>query len=112
MYKTDKQRAAEGRPSYYTAPELDAACAAYFEDCDANDRQPTKPGLLLHLGVTEKEWKVWEAGEPGYTRHPAICQKALLEMRDRLEQARTRRLYSYSSKSRMEAIQTGQSRIV
>ena len=59
MYKTDKQRAAEGRPSYYTAPELDAACAAYFEDCDANDRQPTKPGLLLHLGVTEKEWKVW-----------------------------------------------------
>ena len=49
MYKTDKQRAAEGRPSYYTAPELDAACAAYFEDCDANDRQPTKPGLLLHL---------------------------------------------------------------
>ena len=86
MYKTDKQRAAEGRPSYYTAPELAAACAAYFEDCDANDRQPTKPGLLLHLGVTEKEWKVWEAGEPGYTRHPAICQKALLEMRDRLEQ--------------------------
>ena len=70
MYKTDKQRAAEGRPSYYTAPELDAACAAYFEDCDANDRQPTKPGLLLHLGVTEKEWKVWEAGEPGYTRRP------------------------------------------
>lgn len=86
MYKTDKQRAAEGKLSYYTAPELDAACAAYFEDCDANGRQPTKPGLLLHLGVTEKEWKVWEAGEPGYTRHPAICQKALLEMRDRLEQ--------------------------
>ena len=27
MYKTDKQRAAEGRPSYYTAPELDAASA-------------------------------------------------------------------------------------
>ena len=53
MYKTDKQRAAEGKPSYYTAPELDAACAAYFEDCDANGRQPTKPGLLLHLGVTE-----------------------------------------------------------
>lgn len=23
MYKTDKQRAAEGRPSYYTAPELE-----------------------------------------------------------------------------------------
>lgn len=86
MYKTDKQRQAEGLHTYYTAPELDAACAAYFADCDSNGRQPTKPGLLIYLGVTDKEWSVWEAGEPGYTRHPAICQKALHEMRDRLEQ--------------------------
>ena len=86
MYKTDKERAAENRTSYYTAPELDQACADYFADCDANGRRPTKPGLLLWLGVTEREWSVWEEGEPGYKRHPAVCKKALLEIRDRLEQ--------------------------
>ena len=113
MYKTDKQRAAEGRPSYYTAPELDAACAAYFEDCDANDRQPTKPGLLLHLGVTEKEWKVWEAGEPGYTRHPAICQKGVARNARPTGAAQGHGGYiPTQAKGRMEAIQTGQSRIV
>lgn len=85
MYKTDKER---DRPCYYTAPELDQACADYFADCDASEppRAPTLPGLLTYLGITEKEWKVFETGEPGYRRHPAICQKALLEMRDRLEQ--------------------------
>lgn len=88
MYKTDKQRAKEGRYAYYTAPELDAACADYFADCDAQQppRAPTLPGLLLWLGVTDKEWRTWEEGGPGYKKHPAICQKALLEMRDRLEQ--------------------------
>lgn len=86
MYKTDKQREKEGLFSYYTAPQLDQACADYFADCDTNEIRPTKPGLLLYLGVTEKEWKVWENGEPGYRRHPQICQKALLEIRNRLEQ--------------------------
>ncbi len=86
MYQTDEQRSKNGLTKWYTAPQLDAACAAYFEDCDSNDRQPTKPGLLLWLGVTDKEWKEWEEGAPGYTRFPPICQKALLEMRDRLEQ--------------------------
>ena len=86
MYKTDKQREKEGLISYYTAPQLDQACADYFAACDADGTRPTKPGLLLHLGVTEKEWKVWEAGEPGYKRHPQICQKAMLEIRNRLEQ--------------------------
>ncbi|OUO17352.1 hypothetical protein [Flavonifractor sp. An4] len=86
MYKTDKQREKEGLLTYYTAPQLDQACADYFSACDADGTRPTKPGLLLHLGVTEKEWKVWEAGEPGYKRHPQICQKAMLEIRNRLEQ--------------------------
>lgn len=87
-YKTDKQRQKEGRPTYYTAPELDAACAEYFRDCDSQEppKRPTLPGLLLYLGVTDKEWRTWETGEPGYTRHPSICKKALLEIRDRLEQ--------------------------
>ena len=88
MYKTDEQRRKEGFLSYYTAPELDKACAAYFADCDGQDppKNPTLPGLLLFLGATDKEWRTWEAGEPGYTRHPAVCKKALLEIRDRLEQ--------------------------
>lgn len=86
MYKTESQRRKEGLQNYYTAPDLDKACAAYFADCDSQGRNPTKPGLLLFLGVTEADWKVWEAGEPGYTRHPAICKKAMLEIRDRLEQ--------------------------
>lgn len=88
LYQTDKERKAEGRDNFYTAPELDAACKAYFVDCDSQEppRQPTLPGLLLYLGVTAKEWRAWEAGEAGYKRHPAICQKALLEIRDRLEQ--------------------------
>lgn len=86
MYKTDKQRAKEGKPSYYTAPELDKACAEYFAECDDQERRPTLPGLLGYLGVTGKEWRIWEAGETGYTRFPPICEKALLEMRDRLEQ--------------------------
>ena len=86
MYKTDRQRAEENRTAYYTAPELDQACADFFADCDANDKFPTLPGLLTYLGITEREWKIFSEGEPGYKRHPAICQKALLEMRDRLEQ--------------------------
>lgn len=53
MYKTDKQRAAEGRPSYYTAPELDAACAAYFEDCDAKRGGPTPAPPPPGTGVAE-----------------------------------------------------------
>lgn len=86
MYVTDQERAKDGKSPYYTAPQLDEACARYFQACDDDDRRPTLPGLLLFLGVTEKEWKVWEAGEPGYTRHPPITKKALLEIRDRLEQ--------------------------
>ena len=86
LYITDDARKKTNRSGYYTAPELDRVCAEYFADCDANERRPTKPGLLIWLGVTDKEWKEWEEGGPGYSRHPAVCQKALLEMRDRLEQ--------------------------
>lgn len=86
MYQTDKARDKAGKSKYYTAPDLDAACAEYFADCDEQGRNPTKPGLLLWLGVTEATWRAWAEGVDGYKRHPAICQKALLEMRDRLEQ--------------------------
>ena len=88
MYKTDEQRKKEGLPLYYTAPELDRSCAAYFEDCDKQDppRQPTLPGLMTWLGIGKREWETMSKGEPGYTKHPPVCEKALLEMRDRLEQ--------------------------
>ena len=88
MYKTDDTRRKERQSSYYTSVELDEQCKAYFDDCDAEERAPTLPGLLLWLGVTEKEWNIWMQGTPGsgYSKHPRVCQKALLEMRDRLEQ--------------------------
>mgnify|MGYP000849997352 FL=1 len=86
MYKTEKQRRTEGRPSRYTAPELDRACAEYFRMCDGEGQKPTRAGLLLFLGLTEQAWGKMEEGAPGYRRHPAICQKAILEIRDRLEQ--------------------------
>ena len=88
MYRTEQERRNAKLPSYYTAPELDQMCARYFEDCDSQERSPTLPGLLVYLGVTDREWSTWMEGAPGYTRHPAVCQKALLEMRDRLEQRR------------------------
>lgn len=88
MYITDKQRKEQGKDSWYTAPQLDKACEEYFKDCDSQEppKQPTLPGLLIYLGVTMKDWKVWEEGQPGYRQHPQICEKALLEIRDRLEQ--------------------------
>lgn len=88
MYKTDRERKADGWQPYYTAPELDRACAEYFAGCDSQEppRQPTLPGLLLYLGVTQKDWKAWEEGGAGYSKHPPIVEKALLEIRDRLEQ--------------------------
>ena len=88
MYRTGKEHKAEGRLIYYTAPELDGACKAYFDECDAQEppKQPTLPGLMLYLGVTAKEWRIWEEGGPGYSKHPPVVEKALLEIRDRLEQ--------------------------
>lgn len=83
MYVQDKDRE---RTRYYSAPELDAACAAYFSVCDADGRRPTLPGLLLHLGMDAKDWAQIMAGEGGYSRHSRVAKKALLEIRDRLEQ--------------------------
>lgn len=83
MYIQDKDR---GRTRYYSAPELDAACAEYFSACDADGRRPTLPGLLLHLGMDAKDWAQIMAGEGGYSRHSRVAKKALLEIRDRLEQ--------------------------
>lgn len=86
MYKSDKRRAADGGSAYYTSPELDAAIERYFAACDEEGKKATMPGMLLYLGLSEKEWATMEAGEPGYTRHAPICKKALLKIRDRLEQ--------------------------
>ena len=83
MYVQDKDRE---RTRYYSAPELDAACAAYFSACDADGRRPTLPVLLLHLGMDAKDWALLMAGEGGYSRHSRVAKKALLEIRDRLEQ--------------------------
>ena len=66
MYKTEKQRRTEGRPSRYTAPELDRACAEYFRMCDGEGQKPTRAGLLLFLGLTEQAWGKMEEGAPGY----------------------------------------------
>ena len=86
MYKTDKQREKEGLISYYTAPQLDQACADYFAFCDSAKEETNLPGLLVFLGVIEDDWEEWMKGGPGYSRHPRICKKALLEMRNRFEQ--------------------------
>ena len=86
MYKTDKQREKEGLISYYTAPQLDQACADYFAACDATGEVANLPGLLVFLGVIEDDWTEWMSGGAGYSRHPRVCKKALLEMRNRLEQ--------------------------
>lgn len=83
MYVQDKDRE---RTRYYSAPELDAACAEYFSACDADGRRPTLPGLLLHLGMDAKDWAQIMAGEGGYSRHSRVAKKAMLEIRDRLEQ--------------------------
>lgn len=88
IYQTDRARKDAGRRPCATAPELDLACKSYFDLCDSQEppRHPTFPGLLLYLGVTPKTWRAWADGEKGYTKFSPICQKALLEIRDRLEQ--------------------------
>lgn len=85
MYVQDRDRS---KTRYYSAPELDEACAKYFQQCDEQDppRRPTLPGLLLYLGMDGKDWRQIEAGEGGYSRHSRVAKKALLEIRDRLEQ--------------------------
>ena len=74
MYKTEKQRRTEGRPSRYTAPELDRACAEYFRMCDGEGQKPTRAGLLLFLGLTEQAWGKMEEGAPGWYQGRSFLQ--------------------------------------
>lgn len=110
-YKTDKQRQKEGRSTYYTAPELDAACAEYFVDCDSQEppKRPTLPGLLLYLGVTDKEWRTWRRENPDIQDIRASAKRRCLKSGTGWSRGQTQQQYSFSSKRHMEATPTARS---
>lgn len=85
MYITDAEARQLRRDGKYTAPELDALIGDYFRGCEDNGDEPTFPGMLSYLCVTEAEWDEWEKGEAGYSRHARICKKAMLAYRATLD---------------------------
>ncbi len=71
----------------YTAAELETKCAEYFTYCDDNGRKYTKPGLILHLDVSEETFDVWLINDGGkYAELSGILKRAMVRMRDDLEQ--------------------------
>ena len=43
------------KPEYKTAKVLESKINEYFEECEAEDKFPSRPGMLLYLQLSEKE---------------------------------------------------------
>ncbi len=71
----------------YTKEELDTLIKQYFDYCDENGRKYTKPGLILHLDISEETFDVWLINDGGrYTELSGVLKRAMVKMRDDLEQ--------------------------
>lgn len=71
----------------YTQDELETLVKQYFNYCDENSRKYTKPGLILHLDVSEETFDVWLINDGGkYSELSGVLKRAMVRMRDDLEQ--------------------------
>ena len=71
----------------YTPEELERQCQLYFSSCEEGGRKCTKPGLILYLNITEGAFNAWLNNERDrYTRLSQVLIKAMLRIRDDLEQ--------------------------
>lgn len=67
--------------------ELEGYCAAYFEKCEAEGKNPTKPGLAVYLGISVDTYDRWMKNEDSrHTKHAAVLKKAEAMMSDLLQQ--------------------------
>lgn len=71
----------------YTPEQLENKCNQYFSSCEEGGRKYTQPGLILFLGIAESTFNVWLNNDKGkYTEVSEVLKKAMLRMRDDLEQ--------------------------
>ena len=79
-----RRRQSEAR---YSNEELEGRCGEYFARCEEDGRKSTRPGLMLALGLTEERFSAWLCNEEGrYPEESEVLQRAMLRMRDELEQ--------------------------
>lgn len=89
----DKQRA-NGRGQNwrkgilkYSPEQLNELCNKYFSSCDEEGRKYTRPGLILSLDISEDTFVAWCNNDDNkYTELSGVLKKAMLRMRDDLEQ--------------------------
>ena len=75
------------KPPKYTGEELERLCGSYFAQCAEEGKKYTRPGLILHLGISEEDFDAWVGNTGGkYPEASAVLKKAILQMRDDLEQ--------------------------
>lgn len=66
---------------------LEGFCAAYFEKCEKDEKNPTKPGLAVYLGISVDTYDRWAKNEDGrHAKHAAVLKKAEAIMSDLLQQ--------------------------
>lgn len=86
----EKDRAGAGRGEKqpkYTGEELERLCGSYFAQCGEEGKKYTRPGLILHLGISEEIFDAWAGNAGGkYPEASLVLKKAILQMRDDLEQ--------------------------
>lgn len=70
----------------YTPEALDEQCDAYFDDCQASGKRPTRPGLCLWLDMSVDTLNRYEEGKGRYGELAGPVKKAMLRIQDALEQ--------------------------
>ena len=67
--------------------ELEGFCAAYFEKCEKDGKNPTKPGLAVYLGISVDTYDRWAKNEDSrHGKYAAVLKKAEAMMSDLLQQ--------------------------
>lgn len=62
----------------------------YLDNCEANQRRATKPGLAVFCGISEDTYERWRANkDTKHSRHAAVIKRAEMIMSDRLQQENT-----------------------
>lgn len=85
------ERSAEKRHPWneiiLTPEEVEGFCEAYFEKCKTEQKEPTKPGLCVYLGISVDTYDSWRSNKNGKTARIApVLKKAEAIMSDRLQQ--------------------------
>lgn len=67
--------------------ELEEICNKYIEECKANNKKPTKPGLAVYIGISVGTYDNWINNKDSrHTKHACVLKKAEAIMSDMLQQ--------------------------